>query len=407
MHNHAENPTLPTHLSSRVAKVSPSQTLSIGALAAQIRAAGKDVISFAAGQPDLDTPDHVKQAAIEALNAGKTKYTPVGGTSGLKQAVADKMRRENHLDYDAETQILVSCGAKHSLYNLCQALLDEGDEAVIPTPYWVSYPEIVRLAGGTPVLTTAEPQHQLKLSANELHRVITPNTRLLILNSPNNPSGAVYDERELHELSEVLLEYPQITVISDDIYEHILFGDRQFGNIINVCPELYERGVVINGVSKAYSMTGWRIGYTCASADIIDAMKKIQSHSTSNPTSIAQEAAQAALTGPQDFVAQLKRSFEQRHTRICQLFGEIKNVKCPPADGSFYIFPDFSAAIAAHPKVRNDLELAEYLLKTVYVATVPGIAFGMPGHLRISFSTNLKSIETGIARICDALSDHG
>ncbi len=396
-------PTLPTDLSSRVQRVSPSQTLSIGTLAAKIRARGEDVINLAAGQPDCDTPEHIKQAAIEAIRAGKTKYTPVGGTAALKQAIADKMKRENKLDYDPGKQVLVSCGAKHSLYNLCQALLDEGDKVIIPVPFWVSYPEMVKLAGASPVFAVTDQQHQLKIGVDELRRAITDDTRLLILNSPNNPSGSVYDNQELHALAEVLLEYPRITIVSDDIYEHILFGGRAFSNIVNVCPALYERSLIVNGVSKAYSMTGWRIGYTCGPEEIIDALRKIQSHSTSNPTSIAQEAAAAALTGPQDFVERLERSLEERHECIYELLRDIEGVKCLPATGSFYIFPDFSAVIAARSDIDDDLALAKYLLEKHHVATVPGIAFGMPGHLRLSFSTDLKSIKTGISRIRDAI----
>ena len=395
--------TLPVQLSNRVGNVSPSQTLSISALAAQIRARGKDVINLSAGQPDRDTPQFVKQAAIAAISAGKTRYTPVGGTASLKRAIADKMKRENNLDYDAETQVMASCGAKHSLYNVCQALLEEGDEVIIPVPFWVSYPEIVKLAGGRPVPATPGHGHGMKIGPDELRRAVTGSTRLLILNSPNNPSGAAYDERELRALAEVLLEYPGIAVISDDIYEHILFGGRTFSNLVNVCPELYTRTIVINGVSKAYSMTGWRIGYACGPAEVIDAMKKIQSHSTSNPNSIAQEAAQAALEGPQDFVIEMNREFEKRHARIHELLSNIENVKCLPSSGSFYIFPDFSAAIENHPRVDDELALARYLLQEAHVATVPGIAFGMPGYLRVSFSAALESIETGVARIRDAM----
>ena len=396
---------MPIKLANRVENISPSQTLSVSALAAKVRARGENVINLAAGQPDHDTPELVKQAAVEALRAGKTKYTPVSGTASLRQAIANKMKRENDLDYDAEKQVVVSCGAKHSLYNLCQALLEEGDEVIIPVPFWVSYPEMVKLAGGRPVLAVPEHRDGVKINADDLRRSITTDTRMLILNSPNNPSGAMYDEHELRALSEVLLEHPQIIVVSDDIYEHILFGGRIFKNIVNVCPELYERSLVVNGVSKAYSMTGWRIGYACGPAEIIDAMKKIQSHSTSNPTSISQEAAQAALEGPQDFIAEMKRSFEKKCTHAHELLCRIENVSCLTSDGSFYIFPDFSAAVKNHPHTSNDLELAEYLLQEVHVATVPGIAFGMPGHLRISFSTDLKSIEAGITRIHDALQE--
>lgn len=394
---------MPVDLSSRVGNISPSQTLSIGALAAKIRAGGKDVIGFAAGQPDFDTPEHVKQAGIAAITGGHTKYTPVDGTVALKEAIAGKMKRENHLEYDAETQVLVSCGAKHSLYNVCQALLDKGDEAVVPVPFWVSYPEIIKLSGGKPVLVTPNNRRDLKITAEDLRRVITADTRLLLLNSPNNPSGSLYEEQELRALAEVLLEHPKITIVSDDIYEHLIFGGRTFSNVVNVCPALYDRTIIVNGVSKAYSMTGWRIGYACGPAAIVDAMKKVQSQSTSNPCSVSQEAARAALEGPQDLVEERRRSFEERHACIYEMLRGMNGVECRPSAGSFYVFPDFSAAIEVHPRVKDDLELAEYLLKEVYVATVPGIAFGMPGHLRMSFSTDLKSIETGITRIRDAM----
>ena len=372
-------------------------------LAAKIRASGKDVINLSAGQPDFDTPEHIKRAAIEAINSGQTKYTPIGGTTMLKQAIADKMQRENNLDYDAETQVFASCGAKHSLHNICQALLNAGDEVIVPAPFWVSYPEMIRLAEATPKIIASRRENFLKITADQLRDAITGKTRMMVLNSPNNPSGAVYSERELNALAEVLLEYPDIVIVSDDIYEHILFGEKNFSNIVNVCPDLYERTLIVNGVSKAYSMTGWRIGYTCGPVEVIDAMRKIQSHSTSNPASISQYAAARALTGPQELVGKFKQKFEKRHMHIHTLLRDIDGVRCLPSEGSFYVFPDFSRVIAREARFRDDLELAQYLLENAYVATVPGIAFGMPGHLRISFSIDSKSIETGITRIRDLL----
>ncbi len=373
-------------------------------LANRIRATGKDVINLSAGQPDFDTPDHIKQAAIEAIHSGRTKYTPIGGTSLLKQAIADKMKRENNLDYDAETQVFASCGAKHSLYNICQVLLEAGDEVIVPAPFWVSYPEMIRLTEAIPKILASRHENFLKITADQLRDAITDKTRMLILNSPNNPSGAVYNERELRALAEVLLEHPNITVVSDDIYEHILFGGRNFANIASVCPELRERTLVVNGVSKAYSMTGWRIGYTCGPVEVIDAMRKIQSHSTSNPTSISQDAAARALSGSQELVETFNQKFEKRHACIHALLCDIDGVQCLPAEGSLYVFPDFSRIISQSTQLKDDLELAQYLLESTYVATVPGIAFGMPGHLRISFSSDRKSIETGITRIKDLLS---
>ena len=391
------------HISNRVGRVSPSQTLSISVLASKVRASGKNVINLSAGQPNFDTPDHIKQAAIASINSGQTKYTPIGGTTLLKKAIAEKMRRENKLDYDAETQVFASCGAKHSLYNICQVLLGPGDEAIVPAPFWVSYPEMIRLADATPVIIAPHDSKRMKITADQLRDALTDKTRMVILNSPNNPSGAVYDKDELRALGEVLLEHPNVTVVSDDIYEHIIFGGRKFNNIINACPDLHKRTLVVNGVSKAYSMTGWRIGYTCGPMEIIDAMRKIQSHSTSNPASISQDAATEALAGSQDLVRIFNQEFEKRHTHMYELLRDINHIECIPSEGSFYIFPNFSRVIDKSSEFNNDLQLAQYLLEKVYVATVPGIAFGMPGHLRISFSIDSESIKTGIMRIRNLL----
>ncbi len=384
--------------SHRAQKISPSQTLSISALSNRLRAEGRDVINLAVGQPDFPTPEHVKKAAAQAMRDNKTGYTAVDGTAELKQAVVDKLKRENNLDYAGE-QILVSSGAKHSLYNLCQALLNKGDEVITPAPFWISYPELVKLAEAEPVILRADMGQHFKINAHQLERSITKNTRLLMLNSPNNPSGMLYSRRELEELAEVLLQNPNIYICSDDIYEHFVFGAEPFVNIVNVCPELQSRTIVINGVSKAFSMTGWRIGYAAGPAGLIAVMKKIQSQSTSNPCSISQEAARAALDGPLDFVEKMCETFAGRRAWLGEALRKIEGVETLMPDGSFYVFPDFSGVIERHPEVGNDLELAEYLLMKHHVAAVPGIAFGMVNHLRLSFATGMEELEKAVKRI--------
>jgi aspartate aminotransferase len=321
-------------LSQRVQAVKPSPTLAITARAAELRAAGKDVIGLGAGEPDFDTPEHIKEAAIQAIHEGKTKYTPVDGTAELKQAVIDKFRRDNGHDYAAE-QILVSCGGKQSFYNLAQALLDPGEEVIIPAPYWVSYPDMTILAGGIPVYIRAGAAQQFKITPEQLAAAITDKTRLLVLNSPSNPTGMAYTRAELEALGEVLRQYPNILVATDDMYEHILWSDEPFCNILMACPDLYDQTMVLNGVSKAYSMTGWRIGYAGGPADIIKSMKKIQSQSTSNPTSISQAAAVAALNGPQDAIGTMLKAFRERHDYVVERLNGMNGIDCLPTDGTF------------------------------------------------------------------------
>lgn len=388
-----------THkLSNRVKAVKPSPTLAITARAAELRAAGKDVIGLGAGEPDFDTPDHIKQAAIEAINAGKTKYTPVDGTASLKQAVIDKFKRDNGFEYAPE-QILVSSGGKQSFYNLAQAVLDDGDEVIIPAPYWVSYPDMVLLADGEPVIAKANASQNFKITPGQLRGLINDNTRLFVLNSPSNPTGMAYTEEELKALSEVLLEHPRILVATDDMYEHILWTGKPFINILNVCPELYNRTLVLNGVSKAYSMTGWRIGYAAGPADIIKAMKKVQSQSTSNPCSISQAAAEAALNGPQDCIGDMLTAFKERHDYVVERLNNLPGVECLPADGTFYVFPDIAGMLQNLEGVNNDLELAELLIEKAGVALVPGTAFGSPGHMRISIATSMENLKEALDRI--------
>ncbi len=385
-------------LSQRVQRIKPSPTLAVTARAAALRAEGRDVIGLGAGEPDFDTPEHIKQAAIEAIRAGMTKYTPVDGIPALKQAVIHKFRRDNGLEYRPE-QILVSCGGKQSFYNLAQALLDEGDEVVIPAPYWVSYPDMVLLADARPVIVAAGQDQAFKITPAQLEAAITPRTKLFVLNSPSNPTGKAYSREELAALAEVLLKHPQVVVASDDMYEHIVWAEDGFCNILEVCPELYDRTVVLNGVSKAYSMTGWRIGYAGGPKELIAAMKKIQSQSTSNPTSISQAAARAALEGDQSCVAEMLTHFKRRHDFVVDRLNRIPGVDCLPTDGTFYVFPNVEGLIARLDSVEDDVALAEFLIEKAGVALVPGSAFGAPGHVRISIATSLENLEKALERI--------
>lgn len=391
------------NLSDRVQRIKPSPTLAITSKAAELRAQGKDIIGLGAGEPDFDTPDHIKQAAIEAINAGKTKYTPVDGTPGLKKAVIDKFKRDNGLDYEAG-QILVSSGGKQSFFNMALALLNDGDEAIIPAPYWVSYPDMVKVAGGVPVVLETDLDSRFKITPQQLEQAITPKTRLFVINSPSNPSGMAYSKEELAALGEVLKKHPDIMVATDDMYEHILWTGQPFVNIVNACPALYDRTVVMNGVSKAYSMTGWRIGYAGGPQKLIAAMKKVQSQSTSNPASISQAAAEAALAGDQQCVRDMVKAFKERHDYVVDALNKLPGVTCAPSDGTFYAFPDFSGAIADMDGVESCTDLAAQLLETAEVALVPGSAFGAPGCLRLSFAVGMDTLTEAIGRIEKALS---
>lgn len=389
--------------SDRIKRVKPSPTLAVTALANQLRAEGRDVIGLAAGEPDFDTPDSIKQAAIEAINNGMTKYTAVDGTAGLKQAIINKFKRDNGLDYEAD-QVIVSVGGKQAFYNMAQAVLNPGDEVIIPSPYWVSYPDMVMLADAEPVIIDGGMDQEFKITAEQLRSAITERTRLFVINSPSNPSGKAYTKAELKALADVLLEYPDILVVTDDIYEHIVWTDEGFNNILNVCPELKQRTLVINGVSKAYSMTGWRIGYTGGPAEIIKGMKKVQSQSTSNPCSIAQAAAQQALDGDQSFLGEMCNIFRERHDYVHKTLNAIDGVECLPSDGTFYSFPSFQHIIDRMDGVDDDIQLAQLLLEKAEVALVPGSAFGSPGYIRLSFATDMGSLEKALARIADAVS---
>ena len=376
--------------------------MAVTALAAELRAQGRDVIGLGAGEPDFDTPDHIKEAAIEAINGGKTKYTAVDGIAELKNAIIGKFKNDNGLDYQPG-EILVSCGGKQSFYNLAQAVLNDGDEVLIPAPYWVSYPDIALLAGGKPVIVTTTQAQSFKMTAEQLEAAITDKTRIVVLNSPSNPSGKSYTLEELKALGEVLKNHPNVLIATDDMYEHIVWTEEGFCNILNACPELYERTVVMNGVSKAYSMTGWRIGYAGGPQPVIAAMKKIQSQSTSNPTSISQWASAAALTSGNDCIAPMLSAFKERHDFVVKSLNAMKGVSCIESDGTFYAFPDMQAAIDANSEVSNDVEFSSWVLDKAGVAIVPGSAFGTEGHIRLSFATSTENLEQAMSRMGDLL----
>ncbi len=389
-------------LSDRVKAVKPSPTLAITARAAEMRAPGKDIIGLGAGEPDFDTPQHIKDAAVTAIANGFTKYTAVDGTAGLKKAIIAKFKKDNGLEYTPK-QILVSCGGKQSSFNLTQALLNKGDEVIIPAPYWVSYPDMVLLADGVPVIIPTTQAQNFKISPEHLRAAITPKTRLIFINSPSNPTGAAYTLAELKALGDVLAEYPDIIIATDDMYEHILWQPGTFVNILNAHPEFYARNVVMNGVSKAYSMTGWRIGYAAGPLDLIEAMCTIQSQSTSNPTSISQVAAETALLGDQSFIAEMCVEFKKRHDYVVAELNSIDGVECLETDGTFYVFPNVEKLIARLDNINNDLEFADYLIEKAGVALVPGSAFGGDGHIRISIATSMQNLEKAMARIKQAI----
>lgn len=388
-------------LSQRVLSIKPSPTLAVTARAAALKAAGKDIVGLGAGEPDFDTPQFIKDAAIDALNKGFTKYTPVDGTPGLKKAIIEKFKRDNQLNYGMK-QILVSCGGKQSFYNLAQAFLNPGDEVIIPAPYWVSYPDMVLLAGATPVIVEAGIEQNFKLTAAQLEAAITAKTKLFVLNSPSNPTGVHYTDAELKALGDVLLKHPDVFVATDDMYEHILWEGTPFKNILNLTPELYDRTIVLNGVSKAYAMTGWRIGYAAGPEPLIQAMTNIQSQSTSNPTSISQYAAQAGLEGDQTFITEMVTVFKQRHDFVLAEFLKINGVACLPSQGTFYIFPSFQQVIT-RLGMKNDLELGEFLIEQANVALVPGSAFGAEGYMRISFATSMENLQKAMERLQNIL----
>jgi aspartate aminotransferase len=389
-------------LSNRVKAVKPSPTLAVTARAAALRAAGKQIIGLGVGEPDFDTPDSIKAAAIQAINNGFTKYTAVDGTASLKKAVIDKFKRDNGFDY-APNQILVSSGGKQSFFNLAQALLNPGDEVIIPAPYWVSYPDMVLLADGVPVILETGQAENFKISPAQLRAAITAKTRLLVINSPSNPTGVAYSLDELKALGEVLRDFPEVLIASDDMYEHILWNKGQFVNILNANPDFYSRTIVLNGVSKAYSMTGWRIGYCAGPAPLIEAMCIVQSQSTSNPTSISQVAAEQALNGDQSFIDMMMVEFKKRHDYVVAELNTIDGIECLPTDGTFYVFPNVEKLIARLDGVNNDLDFSEFLIEQAGVALVPGSAFGAPGYIRISIATSMENLQNALQKIKQAV----
>jgi aspartate aminotransferase len=394
-------------LSSRVRAIKPSPTLAVTARAARLKAEGKDIIGLGAGEPDFDTPQYIKDAAVAAINKGLTKYTAVGGTPGLKSAVIAKFMRDNGFDY-TPAQILVSCGGKQSFFNLVLATINAGDEVIIPAPYWVSYPDIVLIAEGKPVIVGAGIEQGFKITAAQLEAAITPRTRMFVINSPSNPSGGVYSMDELKALGEVLRRHPGILIATDDMYEHILLSGGRFVNILNACPDLYPRTIVLNGVSKAYAMTGWRIGYCGGPERIITAMENIQSQSTSNPSSISQAAAEAALNGDQSCMLPMVEAFRKRNQFVADALNAIPGVRCLLSEGAFYAFADTREAISRlHARGLlsdpSDIALSEYLLEHGGVAVVPGSAFGGDGYIRLSFATAMANLENALWRIAKAL----
>lgn len=389
-------------LASRVQRIKPSPTLAVAARAEELRAAGKNIISLSVGEPDFDTPTHIKEAAVKAIQDGFTKYTAVDGTKALKKAIIDKFARDNNLKYEP-SQILVSCGAKHSIFNVFEAVLDAEDEVIIPAPYWVSYPDMAKLTDATPVIVETDFASQFKITPDQLAAAITPKTRIVIFNSPSNPTGIAYSREELKALGAVLLKHPQILVLSDDIYEHTLWSKEPFTNILMACPELYDRCIIINGVSKAYAMTGWRIGYAAGPQKIISAMTKAQSQSTSNPTSISQVAAEAALNGDQFCITNMIKSFKERHDFVLTELQAMPGVQCHPCDGTFYIFPRVDGIIDLASDIKDDIQFSEYLLNEAEIAVVPGSAFGAPGYIRISYATSMEKLKEAMKRMRQAV----
>lgn len=398
-----------TRLSTAVNRIQPSATLAMTQRVGELKRAGIDIIGLSAGEPDFDTPDFVKEAAIAAIRSGKTKYTDVGGTPELRAAVAAKFLRDNRLTYSTD-QVIVSVGGKHTLFNALCATVDAGDEVIIPAPYWVSYPDIVAYAGGTPVFIAAGARQGYKISPEQLEAAITPATRWLILNSPSNPTGAAYSASELAALGEVLRRHPQVLILTDDMYEHVWYADTPFATIAEVCPDLYERTLTVNGCSKAFAMTGWRIGFAGGPQWIIKAMAKLQSQSTSNPCSIAQAAATAALNGPQDFLEERNIAFQQRRDTVVAMLNDAPGLDCPTPEGAFYVYPDASGCLGKTTPdgtlIDSDSALIDYFVDSARVAAVPGHAFGLSPAFRISYATSLDILEEACRRIqraCAAL----
>jgi aspartate aminotransferase len=389
-------------LATRVQRIKPSPTLAVSARADELIASGKNIINLSVGEPDFDTPEFIKTAAIQAIHDGKTRYTAVDGTIGLKKAIINKFARDNQLTYQLD-QVIVSCGAKHSFYNVFAALLNPGDEVIIPSPFWVSYPDMVKLCDGIPVIVKADIAQQFKINPAQLEAAITPQTRMIVLNSPSNPTGVAYTHAELEALGAVLQKYPNIAIATDDIYESTYWGKEPFCNIVMACPNLYENTIVINGASKAYAMTGWRIGYAAGPAKIIAAMKKIQSQSTSNPCSISQAAVEAGLNGDQSCITTMTTAYKERHDFVINEFNKIPGIQYIPSIGTFYTFPCFTDIIEKAKTINSDIELADYLLNEANIAVTPGSAFGAPGYLRFSYATSMEKLTNAMKSLSQAL----
>mgnify|MGYP001437573288 FL=1 len=386
-----------TILSNRVQKIKPSATMAVSDKAKQLKAQGVQIISMGSGEPDFDTPVNIQKAATQAIGAGETRYTAVDGTPQLKKAICEKFKRENGLDYSVN-EVMVSSGGKQVFYNLCQAILSKGDEVIIPAPYWVSYPDIAILADATPVFIETGLEQEFKITAEQLESSINANTKLFVLNSPSNPTGAVYTKSEIESLGKVLERHPHVHVISDDIYEHIRWEDDAFVNIAMACPNLKDRTIILNGVSKAYAMTGWRIGYAAGPEEIIKAMKKIQGQSTSNPSSISQAAALEAISGDQSFINMMVEAFERRHNFLVDSLNAIDGIECPQSRGAFYSFPRVQNLIE-RLGLKDDVEFSTYCLDKISLALVPGSAFGAPGYVRLSFATSMDNLKLAIERL--------
>jgi aspartate aminotransferase len=392
-------------LASTLSNIKPSPTIAVSMKAAELKAAGKDIISLGMGEPDFDTPQNIKNAAIVAINKGDTKYTAVDGTAALKKAIIQKFKRENNLDYEA-SQIIVSTGAKQVIFNALIATINPQDEVIIPAPYWVSYPDMVLLAGGKPVIVEGLEQNNFKISASDLEAKITPKTKWLILNSPSNPTGACYSSNELKKLADVLLRHPQVHVMADDIYEHLIFDDLKFATIAEIEPKLKERTLVVNGVSKAYAMTGWRIGYGAGDKNLVKAMAMIQSQSTSSPSSISQAASVEALNGVQDFIKSNAKIFQNRRNMVVEMLNKIDGINCNVPNGAFYVFPSckelYGKKTPSGKTIENDNDFASYLLEEALVAVVPGVAFGAPDFFRISYAASEEFLKNSMQRITNA-----
>ena len=390
-------------ISDSLKRIKPSPTIAVTQKARELKASGKDVIGLGAGEPDFDTPNNIKEAAIKAIKDGDTKYTAVDGTQILKEAIVNKFKRENNLDYTTD-QITVGAGGKHVIYNLMMATLNKGDEVLIPAPYWVSYPDIVLLAGATPVAVECSEEQDFKITAKDLESKITNNTKWLIINSPSNPTGSTYSEQEIKNLSQVLKRNPHVNILSDDIYEHITYGGFKFFTIAQI-PELKNRVVTMNGVSKSYAMTGWRIGYAAGPKEIIKAISKIQSQSTTNPSSISQAAAVEALNGNQDFISIRAKAFEERRDFVVNTLNSINGIKCLKQDGAFYVFPSCKNLIGKKDingkKIENDTDFVQSLLENNGVAVVQGSAFGLEGYFRISYATSMENLKKALKKISD------